>query len=221
MAVVSKGSFVSITSAARTVLLSVMVWTAALCFWTGQSAATNGGPQVVEVLGFDSRESRVYFTISTGDESDNPPEVHYLSLADAGPDTSVRIWEMPWSRTRLKETMQQLYALRGRLSSHIRPITGESPLGDSTEVYVTVVGVDSVSVPWSDGPIPRLSLDVTLRMDQFIARRKFTAWCRPGGRVVEWLYGPRPDMRLAIFGFVGNPMETCYERQEVVILRRP
>ncbi|TPW18206.1 MAG: hypothetical protein FD129_60 [bacterium] len=193
-----------------------------VCGWCVPSHATSHGPQVVDVLGFDSSDRRVYFTISPGVESDTPPAIYYISLADSAvADTPVRIPELPRSRTRLEETMQRIDVLRARLS-FLGPITGESAYGDSTETYVRVVDTAIVSPDSteSDIRVTRFHLDVWFRQDEFVARRTFTAWDRPGGRVIQWLETPRADIRLAVFGFIGIPVETGYERQEVIVLRR-
>lgn len=94
----------------------------------------------------------------------------------------------------------------------------ERRFGESTEVFVSITETDSIST--HVGPVVRFRQRATVRQDQFMARHEAFAYCRPGGRVVEWLLTPDPSVRLAVFSFVGDPTETCYEVQHVLALRK-
>jgi hypothetical protein len=177
------------------------------------AAATFGGPTIVQVLGWEISTNRVYFTVTAQGEHEWIPEVFYVTLGSSQERLEpVEIWDGPRSPTRKDEIDAQIRQLMPHL------VRLREAFGESTEVFVSITETDSIST--HVGPVVRFRQRATVRQDQFMARHEAFAYCRPGGRVVEWLLTPDPSVRLAVFSFVGDPTETCYEVQHVLALRK-
>src|SRR5439155_17962023 len=61
----------------------------------GAAWATNGGPELTEVLGWDPAEGKVFFRTHYVDETDRPPGIFYLNLKGKDPS---RLERVAWSR---------------------------------------------------------------------------------------------------------------------------
>lgn len=211
----------------------------ALALVAGPVHATFGGPTEVELLGCDLQAHRVYFTRTRHDESGASPRVFYIAWADSlgrpGAGKPVPLWADVSASAdsgragdpASQELAHRIQALRGTL-------LGLFPSnGDVAGVQVTATAQDSTPPKAWDPPRARYRLHVEIAQDGYTGSTDVMAYCRPGGRVINWLRVPemmpaagrrsRPpttSARIAVFAYTGDPNETCYEVQDVILLTK-
>jgi hypothetical protein len=183
--------------------------------------ASHGGPEIVEVLGFDPVDRKIFFTTLYQDETDLWPDVHYFDLKSARPWIPVRVdmrkgLDSPtsgagdWQDPEYTELSNRLMRLRQRL----RPIPHAKTL-DLT-MRTEVLSADSVMMQWSK--VPRLHRSVELRDSTHFARVEVTTYCDQRLGIESVLRMPGQAWTLIVMVSRGIPVETCYELESPILL---
>jgi hypothetical protein len=94
--------------------------------------ATLSGPTRVEVLGWDSKTHRVYFTHTTLDQGSGNPTICHVSVDEASDLEPVCIENEDSGRQALDDSLE---ARVEELRHSLRPLQGS--LGDTAEVFRT------------------------------------------------------------------------------------
>ena len=74
-----------------TKLATLVSFCAALLAWSNSADATTGGPVTVRVLGWDSADQKLFFTIDDHSESGELPTLRFVS-AKTGKISTARSW---------------------------------------------------------------------------------------------------------------------------------
>lgn len=188
---------------------------ALLALQSSLALATVGGPTLCDVLGYDARAQRVYFTLTSWDESGGPERLLYFDLASATPARPVAMPAPPAgagadpARARARE----LAALRARLKPlpEERAVSSFVPLGAWTVLD---------SVRFEGGRRPRWVAEVWSGADGDRHRPRMTSLDASPHAVRELRRWRLPLERrwLVIWSAELDPWEGGYEMQFPVLL---
>ena len=181
--------------------------------------ASHGGPEVVEIIGFDPIDEKIFYVTHYQDETDLWSDVHYFDLKSARPWIPVRVdmrkgLDSPtagagdWMDPEYTEFSDRMMRLRQRL----RPLPHLKTL--DVTIRAEPLSEDTLLGGWK----PRLQRSVELKDSTNSARAVVTTFCnyRLGIESVRGI--PGRSWTLVVLSFTGIPMETCYELQSPILL---
>jgi hypothetical protein len=184
---------------------------AVLLLGASPASASHGGPDVARALGWDPIDRKVFFSISSLDESGYAPAVIYFRLDDS---TRVEPVRVGWSEGRSMEDSTHAAELR-KLEDRLRPL--REIAGPTVFSYVKILARDSTGGAYN---LERFRVEV---FDPGVCSDRFEVTTVVSEavsliRLFEVLEGGPPRSRFGILVFRGKPYETGYEVQVPVRL---
>lgn len=181
---------------------------ATTCLLVSPVLGSLGGPDLVEVLGWDPADRKVYVAQHYRGESGYPPAIASFDLKSASPGRRV---VLSWSvGTDGKEYDRRARQLRSRLQP--LPATPAASMFTRTQV----VGLDTVEVAGIRWPRYRILLQ---RLDNdWPGTLEVRTYRDPSVRVLSLRPIPGEKLQLGIVSFLGIPYEGGYETQTPVLL---
>jgi hypothetical protein len=178
--------------------------TLAVC--AGAARATVGGPELLEVLGWEPVDRKLFVAQHHRNETGYAPTIAYFDFRSATPGRAVPV---QWS---IRETQyaRRDKALRARLRP-LRPIPAVS-----TFIGTRVIAVDTVNVGME--ALPRYRVRAQGLRYEWDGVLEVTSFRDTSVRVLSLHPIPGRKERLAIVSFVGFPHEGGYECQMPVLL---
>ena len=184
---------------------------AALLTGAGIARSYTGGPQVVEVLGWDAGARRVYFHSIPQDESNSFGAVSYFEVKG---DREEKPKQLPWSTGDADANDPDR---NRRLQSLRRGLTTMTPRpGSSLGWGVDIVSADSIALPSSRGRIPRYRLRLKTHDGP---RFECIAYHRPEMCVKDVYAIPGSQKWLYVVAFRGNRFDEA--ETQVPVLSAP
>ncbi len=198
--------------------------------------ATVGGPDRLEVLGYEPADGKLYYLVHLGGELDEPPQLYFLALTgeDPGRPHSVRSWY-----TGNSDRIEAAFPARlARLTARVKPvpaatregalltvrnhdlrICGDAPYQPKTAAAGRAI-VDAYLHEGAhdpDYPVCQMQ-EVTIEWAGYEGRTSLESWGSPGLLALHRL----PDKRfaLAVVRHVGKHFESGYSEDVLVLLRR-
>lgn len=163
--------------------------------------ATTGGESLIEVLGFEPTDNKVYLLRHEDDAMGGPPQLMFYDLGSDAPEklVGVRSWYEP---EKIDQFEQKLAALRGRL----QPLVEAVPEG--LTVCQRVTNADACPVDFPMWGRRCLTLELTVNVGAASASATVESWGQ--GRVVEAFAVPG-GAHLVLFRHIGNTYEMGYD----------
>ncbi len=179
--------------------------------FVGAAHATVGGPQPMELLGWDAAAKRVYVHQHAWDAGGGFGTIEYFDLASTD---AMQLREVEWSRGGGEGSAQDSVRLRklAALRARLRPLPSEP----ATVLPFRCETVREDSLAWWSGPVPRHRLRATWDDRLFVELDEFR-----GGAVVRtgtWRVPGRSE-RVWVLAWIGDPDEGGYEIQRVMLVR--
>ena len=178
--------------------------------------ATTGGPSVVEMLGYQPVDGKVYWLEHSGGKSGDLPWLFYIDLKSDRKGVAHKV--KSWYRGDLPEDTfwDRLHDLKQRL----KPMK-ELPLGEFViEVHARKVGDWYECEDCGDPAVPhyKTSVSVTRRANGAGASTTIEAYHSHKVRLLTVHQAPTGEA-IAIISYTGIPVEGGYEEQRVLFLR--
>jgi len=187
------------------------------------SWASHGGPEVVEVLGFDPVEEKIFFVTRYLSESLPWPGVFYFHLKGRRPSVPVRVDMRKFAAGgavvpdtgswAAHDPDSSLWTVIQNFRARLRPLPASPMFGAALReqriAADTVIFADKVS---------RWLRLVDLADSTFSAQAEVTTYCdhRLGLESIHRLKGR--SWSLVVLSFTGIPVEACYELQGPILL---
>jgi hypothetical protein len=178
---------------------------------TTTAQATVGGPQLVQVLGWDPKAERAYVAIRFFDDIHGGPAVYYFDLRRTRSYQPIRV----------RAYERVAYALVDSLAAHLRPLRH---IATTSSSIVHVLERDSVDIGrplaryrvrfFARLPMPlpfwshEYQVDVVTYRDSTV--RQLALFSIPGRKEL-----------LTVLSFIGNRVEGGYETQSPVLFGAP
>ena len=185
---------------------------------TAPARATTGGPITVEVLGWDSRDERVYVKQAGHDESGGERDcVFYFDLRARDP---ARPWVVKASLQRWSPDAEEMAGFereRERLEVLLRGLEPLERADEGREGFLRSACVEAdttIALTSFMEPTHRY----TLRIDD---RIRATAWGTPCVTVPRRYRVPGRAAEVVVLSFIGDPLEGGHEVQHCVITGMP
>ncbi len=193
----------------RAMPLAFAALVAGVC--VGAARATVGGPQPLELLGWDATAKRVYLHQHEWSAGGGFGTVEYFDLGSADP---VRLRVGEWSRGQGEGSAQDsaLVQKLGALRARLRPLV----MGPATVLPFGFETVRKDSLAWWSGLVPRQRLRATWDDRLFVTLDEFH-----GGTVARtgvWRVPGRAE-RVWVLAWIGDPDEGGYEIQRALLVR--
>ena len=201
---------------------------------TTSASATVGGPTMVEVLGYDVRDQKIYYVVVRSDSSDELPQVFFMHLdgAHAGKPQlvlSIKKGIDDHSENAYGRFEARLAKLRKRLAK-IRVVAtakreGASERGDELPPAVKGVRTSRVRLGvkrYDDWEVECLRVRVTVRIPKTKLRAKtIVQECSGPARVTAIYSIKNRRERLVLLSSEPSPWEGGYEVQVPLLVRKP
>jgi hypothetical protein len=170
--------------------------------------ATTGGPETLEILGYDPNDDKVFFKRDFHDEGDERPRVEYIAFKGkaAGKLVVVKSWKREEFETRLEDLRKRLMPLEFL------------PLADFLLEKRTLKKIQHLQ-PHFD-PRPGLLLSVVVKGKKQRGQRSVKSYANPKNPV-ELVAVVRIPKRgsVALIRYIGIPYEFGYAVDMPVVLR--
>ena len=184
--------------------------------------AGNFGPRVMEVLGYERCEQKIYVLEKTRDEDiDLLPQLFTIRAHGwlAGRTTPVHTFY-------LDEDNEDRPSFNARLTGLRAQLTPLFPVGsENFRLSTRVTRRRAVRIQPGALPVRRYDVRVTVRPvdgDSNIvtmgARKTVTAYLRPRVRLVDVFAHPALEFAVALVSYVGMPYDIGYERQSAILM---
>jgi hypothetical protein len=177
-----------------------LVVIAALLLTGRTAAATVGGPTIVELLGFDAPDAKIYVVTRFEDESGRPPEVHFIHAA--GPRLA-RVTRVESIESDLTDRDHDVLEERiVKLRKRLRPLARISDKIAVTRATTRFVRVPDFAAGTGTRPCRMVGLALTVgELTNAVELRDchppstgvVTAFAVPGGDAVLVIVSSRPD----------------------------
>ena len=183
--------------------------------------AGNFGPRVMEVLGYDRCEQKIYVLEQTRDQDiDLLPQLFTIRAHGwlAGRTTPVHTFYRDEDEER-PSFNSRLAALRAQLTP-LFPVGGQN-----FRLSTLVTKRRAVRILPESTPVRRYDVRVTVRPvdgDNHVvpmgARKTVTAYLRPRVRLADVHVHPALEFAVALVSYVGMPYDIGYERQSAIFM---
>jgi hypothetical protein len=191
--------------------IRVVLAVAAIMLFAAPAQSTVGGHTLVEVLGYDRADRKIYVVRHDQSQEGRSPELLYFVL---GSKTTGRAVRVPGLGSHSKER-----ARIDRIRKRLRTI----PLSNMLDVKWRV---DTLRVDWmGSGELRKRRRHLRVRLSRwdFDKTLEMRTYCDGAVRLaalyqLEDAPSPKEAPALAIVAFRGDPTETCYEVQTPVLL---
>lgn len=191
----------------RHAILAAAVGMAALVHGTPARSST-GGPDLIEVLGWDPGDRKVFVAQHYRGESGYPPAFAYFDLGGRSPGRPVVV---PWS---VASDDQEYRRREGALRARLRPL----PSVPAASIFGVSKVLAKDVVTLNGGERTRYRVRVSRLHHDWGGAFEVVTYDDPSVRVLSVHPIPGRRERLAILSFFGIPHESGYETQVPVIL---
>jgi hypothetical protein len=187
--------------------MPVVLWALSLACPTGTAIATVGGPAVVEVLGWDAKDHKVFFRVHWYDESDRAA-IYYFALDGRSPERAVRV-----PTTSPEDTESRAARIRPRL----KPLTWIPHA--AMPRWFQIVSRDSVRD--EHGCPDRYHVRAVFHWGELGIGPSFEVQtrCTPEVVLADAYRVPGRAEVIAVLAFIGDSFEGGYETQVPVLFR--
>ena len=187
--------------------------------------ATWGGPDSIEILGFDKQDAKIYYLLRSGDESGKLPQLYFLRVEqDSLPIVVDSIYQgMNREDTASLQDEKELEKKLGLIKQRLIPLTPLRAQHISLDTEVEKQAELKIS---NDYKVTSWTMDVIISADEWQGKVEITnfriAYVTDADPPVtlRGLYQiPSSNTVLGIIRYVGKPNESFYTTDECVLLQ--
>ena len=187
--------------------------------------ATVGGPEHIEVLGFDHAEQKIYLLRHYHDQYGRLPQLYYYQLTG---ETPTKLIEVKSIYQKLKRQNQQQY--ENAVAKAVDQIKQRlSPLDELDTRQATIFVIDQHvehgnlwqhTDPNDAFEVVRYTQDYQIRNTQFLSDlQTSTSYQNNQMKTVQLYSLTNNRYQLAVIEYLGIPFESGYNKQDAVLLK--
>jgi hypothetical protein len=172
--------------------------------------ASLSGPELIEVLGFNEKDQRVYFLRTFQDESGSLPELDYVNISSPVALIKDESIYAKLDEYDTEEFDARIKVLRARLT----PLAKEGINGLHLKTNILRTGQENIM----ETNVPKWDLKIEIGNERYRGSGKATTYFNRDVQILALERLPDKDIAFVVVSYLGIPYEVGYQKNDVIIL---
>ena len=194
-------------------------------FFSFLTNATVGGPQAIQILGYDIADQKIYYTLEYQDETGRLPVLFYYSLQSKSSHKPVQVHSIykSYNQNRSEKEYEKVLSNILSIQKRLKPLSSINH--SSTQIIIKNIE-EKLGYFWTyhdDHLVNKITSTYTVKNKTHTSNRvTSTSFQRPDLKITQLfnVNDRSKQYQLAIVEYLGVPEETGYTKQDAILLKR-